>query len=37
VFYAFDHVSLSFIVFKLLIFGAQVVQVIPGPHKSLCK
>jgi hypothetical protein len=21
----------------LLIFGAQVVQVIPGPHKSLCK
>jgi hypothetical protein len=36
-FYAFDHVTLSFNVFKLLMFGAQVVQVIPGPHKSLCK
>jgi hypothetical protein len=37
VFYAFDHVTLCFNVFKLLMFGAQVVQVVPGPHKSLCK
>jgi hypothetical protein len=28
-FYAFDHVTLSFIVFKLLTSGSQVVQVIP--------
>jgi hypothetical protein len=37
VFYAFDHVILSINVFTCLFFGAQVVQVIPGPHKYLCK
>jgi hypothetical protein len=33
--YAFDHVLLSISVFTY--FGAQVVQVILGPHKSICK
>jgi hypothetical protein len=32
VFYAFDHVPLCTL---LLIHGAQVVQGIPGPHKSM--
>jgi hypothetical protein len=35
VFYAFDHALLSIFVFTYC--GAQVVHVIPGPHKSLCK
>jgi hypothetical protein len=34
VFYAFDHVPLCIL---LLIYGAQVVQGIPGPHKSMCE
>jgi hypothetical protein len=34
VFYAFDHVLLSNSVFTY--FGAQVVHVLLGPHKSLC-
>jgi hypothetical protein len=33
-FYAFDHVTLCNL---LLIYGAQVVQSIPGPHKSMCE
>jgi hypothetical protein len=33
-FYAFDHVPLCIL---LLLFGAQVVQGIPGPHKSMCE
>jgi hypothetical protein len=32
--YAFDHVPLRIL---LLIYGAQVVQGIPGPHKSICE
>jgi hypothetical protein len=34
-FYAFDDILLSNSVFTY--FGAQVVHVIPRPHKSLCK
>jgi hypothetical protein len=34
VFYAFDHVPLCML---LLNYGAQVVQGIPGPHKSMCE
>jgi hypothetical protein len=34
VFHAFDHVTLKF---YFIYCGAQVVQVIPGPHKSVCK
>jgi hypothetical protein len=33
-FYVFDHVSLYIL---LLIYDAQVVQEIPGPHKSMCE
>jgi hypothetical protein len=34
VFYAFDHVLLCILLF---IYGAQVVQGIRGPHKSMCE
>jgi hypothetical protein len=37
VFHAFDHVTLSIYNHLLFICGAQVVQVIPGPHRSICK
>jgi hypothetical protein len=30
--YYFEHLHYS-----LYIFGVQVVQVLPGPHKSVCK
>ena len=33
-FYVFDHVPLCTL---LLTYGAQVVQEIPGPHKSMCE
>jgi hypothetical protein len=36
VLYAFDHVTLKYLHHSLYIYGAQVVQVIPGPHKSIC-
>jgi hypothetical protein len=34
VFYVLDHVPLCILV---LIYGAQVVQGIPGPHKAMCE
>jgi hypothetical protein len=34
VFYVFDHVPLCILFF---IYGAQVVQAIPGPQKSMCE
>jgi hypothetical protein len=34
VFYVFDHVPLCIL---LLIYGAQVVQGIPGSHKFMCE
>ena len=33
-FYVFDHVPLCILLF---IYGAQVVQAIPGPQKSMCE
>jgi hypothetical protein len=36
VFYAFDHVTLC-IYINCCFYGAQVVQVTPGPHKSVGK
>jgi hypothetical protein len=37
VLYAFDHVTLKHLHYSLYICGAQVVQDLPGPHKSICK
>jgi hypothetical protein len=37
VFHAFDHINLSIDNHLLFICGAQVVQVILVPHKSVCK
>jgi hypothetical protein len=37
VYYAFDHVTLKHLNYLLYICGAQVVQNLPGPHKSICK
>jgi hypothetical protein len=34
VFYVFDHVLLCML---LVMYGAQVVQAIPGPQKSMCE
>jgi hypothetical protein len=35
VFYAFDHVTFMYLSPILFSYGAQVVQGIPGPHKSV--
>jgi hypothetical protein len=37
VLYAFDHVTLKHLHYSLYFGGAQVVQDLPRPHKSICK